>query len=55
VPADQDVISGSEPLAGGMHIAVRLRRDFTVSNVARLLAAYLALDPAATPTMQPRP
>jgi hypothetical protein len=49
---DQDVISVGEPLADGMHIAVRLRRDFTVTDATRLLAAaraaYLELHPGAT-------
>jgi hypothetical protein len=49
---DRDVVSGDEPLADGMHIAVRLRRDFTVSDATRLLAAaraaYLELNPGAT-------
>ena len=49
---DQHVVSGSEPLADGMHIAVRLRRDFTVSDAMGLLAAarsaYLELNPGAT-------
>jgi hypothetical protein len=49
---DHDAVTGDEPLADGMHIAVRLRRDFTVSDATRLLAAaraaYLELNPGAT-------
>jgi hypothetical protein len=49
---DLDVVIGNEPPADGMHIAVRLRRDFVVSDAARLLAAaraaYLELNPGAT-------
>jgi hypothetical protein len=45
-------IIGGEPLADGMHIVVRLRRDFTVTSASRLLAAaraaYLQLNPGAT-------
>ena len=41
-----------EPLADGMHIAIRLRRDFTVVDAGRVLAAaraaYLQLTPGAT-------
>ena len=46
---DKDVISGNEPPVGGMHIAVRLRRDFTITDAERLLAsaraAYIELNP----------
>jgi len=49
---DLDVAGGNEPLADGMRIAVRVRRDFTVSDATRLLAAaraaYLDLNPGAT-------
>jgi hypothetical protein len=49
---DHDVIVGDEPLADGMHIAVRLRRDFTVTDAGRLLAAaraaYARENPGAT-------
>jgi hypothetical protein len=37
-----DGIAGDEPLADGMHIAVRVRRDFTVTDAGRLLAAARA-------------
>jgi hypothetical protein len=44
---------GDEPLADGMHIAVRLRRDFTVTDAARLLAparaAYVRTNPGTGP------
>ena len=39
VLVDEGVIVGDEPLADGMHLAVRIRRDFTVSDAARMLAA----------------
>ncbi|HET9974997.1 MAG TPA: hypothetical protein VFQ68_42670 [Streptosporangiaceae bacterium] len=49
---DHEVIAGDEPLADGMHIAVRLRRDFTVTDAGRLLAAaraaYVRENPGAT-------
>jgi hypothetical protein len=35
-------IAGDEPLANGMHIAVRLRHDFTVIDAPKLLAAARA-------------
>ena len=37
-----DGVVGDEPLADGMHIAVRVRRDFTVTDAGRLLAAARA-------------
>ena len=47
-----DGIAGDEPLADGMHIAVRVRRDFTVTDAGRLLAAaraaWVQLNPWAT-------
>jgi hypothetical protein len=47
-----DELIGDEPLADGMHIVVRLRRDFTVTSAARLLAAaraaYVQVNPGAT-------
>ena len=47
-----DGIAGDEPLADGMHIAVRVRRDFTVTDAGRLLAAaraaWVRLNPGAT-------
>jgi hypothetical protein len=47
-----DRIAGDEPLADGMHIAVRMRRDFTVTDAGRLLAAaraaYVQLNHGAT-------
>jgi hypothetical protein len=49
---EQDHVSGNEPLADGMHIAFRLRQDFTVTDAKRLLAhareAYLELEPGAS-------
>jgi hypothetical protein len=42
-------ITGEEPLADGMHLVIRLRRDFTVTDAARLMAvaraAYIELNP----------
>lgn len=41
-----------EPLADGMRVAVRLRRDFAVADAEKLLAAgrrvYMRLNPGAT-------
>jgi hypothetical protein len=34
VLVDRHVVSGGEPPADGMHIAVRLRRDFTIKHDA---------------------
>jgi hypothetical protein len=49
---DNDAIIGNEPPADGMHIAVRIRRDFTITNAERLLAsaraAYIELNPGTT-------
>ena len=53
---DKDVFNdtepGSEPPANGMHIALRLRRDFTITDAERLLAsaraAYIELNPGTT-------
>jgi hypothetical protein len=46
-------IAGEEPPADGMHVTIRLRRDFTVTDAARLLAAaraaYARLNPDAGP------
>ncbi|MBX6748552.1 MAG: hypothetical protein IRY85_02595 [Micromonosporaceae bacterium] len=46
-------IVGDEPLADGMNISLRYRRDFVVTDAARLLeaarAAYRELHPEATP------
>lgn len=36
---DHDNIAGDEPPVDGMHIVVRLRCDFTVTDAAQLLAA----------------
>lgn len=47
-----DGIAGDEPLADGMHIAVRVRCDFTVTDAGRLLAAaraaWVQFNPGAT-------
>lgn len=47
-----EMITGDEPLADGMHLVIRLRRDFTVTDAARLIAAaraaYIELNPGAT-------
>ncbi|MDR2984537.1 MAG: hypothetical protein LBV34_06820 [Nocardiopsaceae bacterium] len=49
---DRDVVIGNESPADGMHIAVRLRRDFTITDAERLLAlaraAYIELNPGTT-------
>ena len=49
---DNDAIIGNESPADGMHIAVRMRRDFTITNAGRLLAsaraAYIELNPGTT-------
>jgi hypothetical protein len=48
----QGRVIGNEPLADGMHIAFRLRQDFTVTNAQRLLAharaVYIELNPGTT-------
>jgi hypothetical protein len=45
-------VVGDDPLVDGMRISVRLRRDFTVTDAERLLAAarraYLDLHPGAS-------
>ncbi|WP_155388316.1 hypothetical protein [Catellatospora paridis] len=50
--SDDGTIIGDDPLTDGMNISVRLRRDFVVTDAARLLAAarrvYLELNPTAT-------
>jgi hypothetical protein len=52
VRVDDNAVIGGELLADRMHIAVRLRRDFTVTTARRLpaaaRAAYLDLNPGAT-------
>jgi hypothetical protein len=49
---NHDELTGDEPLADGMHIVVRLRRDFTVTSASRLLAAarvaYVQVNPGTT-------
>lgn len=39
---DHENIAGNEPPVDGMHVVVRLRRDFTVTDAAKLLAAARA-------------
>lgn len=50
--SDDGTILGDDPLTDGMHISVRLRRDFVVTDAARLLATarrvFLELNPTAT-------
>jgi hypothetical protein len=50
---NHDSTAGEEFLADGMHVVIRLRRDFTVADAARLLAAaraaYTRVNPAAGP------
>lgn len=45
-------VEGDEPLAGGMRISVRVRRDFVVSDAGRFLRpgrrAYVEITPGAT-------
>ncbi|GIE89267.1 hypothetical protein [Actinoplanes regularis] len=47
-----DGIAGAEPLVDGMNLSVRLRRDFTVTDAGRLLAAarriHQELEPGAS-------
>jgi hypothetical protein len=49
---DEDAVIGDEPLVDGMSLSIRLRRDFTVTDAARLLAAarrtYVRLHPGST-------
>jgi hypothetical protein len=51
VAVDIDVI-GDDPLVDGMSMSVRLRRDFTVADAGRLLAAarraFVELNPGAS-------
>jgi hypothetical protein len=49
-----DDIVGEEPLADGMHIVIRLRRDFVVTDAARLLAAARAAYARANPGTGPQ-
>ena len=51
---DHDHIAGDEPPADGMHVAVRLRRDFTVTDAVKLLAAARAAYTRANPGTGPR-
>jgi hypothetical protein len=50
---DADITVDADPLVDGMAISVRYRRDFVVTDAARLLdaarAAFRELDPEATP------
>jgi hypothetical protein len=39
---DSGTILGDEPLADGMHVAIRMRRDFRITDARRLLAAARA-------------
>jgi hypothetical protein len=45
-------VTGDDPLADGMRVAVRLRRDFVIADAGRLLAAgrraYVRLNPGAS-------
>jgi hypothetical protein len=51
MPGD-DTMIGDDPLANGMALSIRLRRDFTVTDADRLLAAarriYRELNPDAS-------
>jgi hypothetical protein len=50
--ADDDGVIGGDRLVDGMRLSVRLRRDFTVTDAERLLAAarrfYQSLNPGAS-------
>jgi hypothetical protein len=50
---DDGTIIGGDPLVNGMHLSIRYRRDFVVTDAARLLKAarrvFLELNPEATP------
>jgi hypothetical protein len=50
---DHENIAGDEAPADGMHVAVRLRRDFTVTDAVKLLAAaraaYIRANPGTGP------
>jgi hypothetical protein len=49
-----DNIAGDEPPADGMHIVVRLRRDFTVTDAEKLLAAARAAYTRSNPGTGPQ-
>jgi hypothetical protein len=51
---DHDIIAGDEPPVDGMHIVVRLRRDFTVTDAVKLLAAARAAYSRANPGTGPQ-
>jgi len=51
---DHDNIAGNEPPADGMHVVVRLRRDFTVTDAVKLLAAARAAYTRANPGTGPQ-
>ncbi|WP_327000195.1 hypothetical protein OHA72_34340 [Dactylosporangium sp. NBC_01737] len=50
---DNGSVIGGDPLRDGMHLSLRYRRDFVVTDAARLLAAarrvFLELNPDAAP------
>lgn len=50
--SDDGIVIGDDPLTDGMNVSVRLRRDFVVTDAARLLATarrvYIELNPTAT-------
>jgi len=52
-----DAIIGNDPLTTGVTLSLRLRRDFTVTDAGRLLAAtrrvYRELEPAASAETEP--
>lgn len=51
---DHDNIAGDEPPIDGMHIVVRLRRDFTVTDAVKLLAAARTAYTRANPGTGPQ-
>ncbi len=51
---DHDNIAGNEPPVDGMHVVVRLRRDFTVTDAAKLLAAARTAYTRANPGTGPQ-
>lgn len=52
VPVSRPAVTGDEPLVNGMRIALRLRRDFVVTDAEQLLAAarraHRQLNPGTT-------
>jgi hypothetical protein len=51
---NHDSTAGDELLVDGMHVVIRLRRDFTVTDAARLLAAARAAYTLVNPDSGPQ-